>query len=57
MVDYLLMCLVSWQSIMEEMAHFILLMSICSNNITFNATMTTLMEHVIVVFVVLIVRM
>ena len=57
MVDYLLMCLVSWQSIMEEMAHFILLMSICSNNITFNATMTTLMEHVIVIFVVLIVRM
>ena len=39
------------------MAHFILLMSICSNNIAFNATMTSLMEHVIVVFVILIVRM
>ena len=57
MVDYLLMCFVSWQSIMEEVAHLILLMSICSNNIALNATMTTLMEHVIVVFVVLIVRM
>ena len=42
---------------MKEMAHFILLMSICSNNIAFNATMTSLMEHVIVVFVILIVRM
>ena len=42
---------------MKEMAHFILLVSICSNNITFNATMTSLMEHVIVVLVILIVRM
>ena len=42
---------------MKEMAHLILFMSICSNNIAFNATMTSLMEHVIVVFVILIVRM
>ena len=57
MVHYLLMCLVNWQSIMEEVAHLILLMSICSNNIALNATMTTLMEHIIVVLIILIVRM
>ena len=42
---------------MKEMAHFILFMSISADNIALNATMTTLMEHIIVVFVILIVRM
>ena len=56
MVDYLLMCFISWQSVVKKVAHFVLLMSIYPNNITFNTTVS-FVEHVIVVFVVLIVRM
>ena len=41
---------------MEKVTHFVLLMSISMSNIPFSATVS-FMEHVIVVFVVLIVRM
>ena len=43
-------CFVSWQSLVEEVAHLLGLMSICLIKATF-------MEHVIVVGVVFIVRM
>ena len=46
------MCFVSWQSLVEEVAHLLGLMSICLINGT-----VSFMEHVIVVGVVFVVRM
>ena len=45
-------CFVSWQSLVEEVAHLLGLMSICLINDT-----VSFMEHVIVVGVVFVVRM